>query len=164
VGAVGQTIRYVEKKTCESAENASRIAASPRTMGAGFAEIGCTFESLRSRASTLRCSCGWGRLVCVMMPFSHMLGREHERFDCTICRAPSVEIEASPEGRIGTLIFSKHTLNLPDHCFSPRLNSVFRCCPQSTRVMVEIGDGICEAAQVNHCGNIAGHAKLHSAI
>ena len=53
---------------------AARIADIPRTIGAGLAEIGFTFESFTSSASTLRCSCGWGRLVCVMMQFSHVLG------------------------------------------------------------------------------------------
>jgi len=64
-------MRYVEKKTCEFAAKPARIADSPFTIGAGLAEIGCTFESLNSSASILRCSCGWGRLVCVMMRFSH---------------------------------------------------------------------------------------------
>ena len=54
---------------------AARIADIPWTIGAGLAEIGFTFESFTSRASTLRCSCGWGRLVCIMMQFSHAPGR-----------------------------------------------------------------------------------------
>ncbi len=61
------TIRYVEKKTCEFAVQAARIADIPWTIGAGFAEIGFTFESLTSSSSTLRCSCGWGWLVYVIV-------------------------------------------------------------------------------------------------
>jgi hypothetical protein len=77
---LGRPIRYVEKNTCEFAVPAARIAGFPRTMGAGFAEIGFIFESLTSSSSTFRCSCGWGRLVRVMTPFSHAVrqrGRTH---------------------------------------------------------------------------------------
>ena len=49
---------YVEKKTCEFAERALRTAGSPRTIGAGSAEIGFVFESFTSNSSILRCSCG----------------------------------------------------------------------------------------------------------
>jgi len=63
-------IRYVEKNTREFAVQA-RIAAFAGTIGASLAEIGFTFESFTSSASTLRCSCGWGRLVCVMTVLSH---------------------------------------------------------------------------------------------
>ena len=52
---------------------AARIAGFPSTIGAGFAEIGFIFESFTSSSSTLRCSCGGGRLACVMMQFSHVL-------------------------------------------------------------------------------------------
>jgi len=48
----------------------------PNTIGAGFAEIGFTLESFTSSASTLRCSCGWGRLACVMLLFSHVDARK----------------------------------------------------------------------------------------
>jgi hypothetical protein len=44
-------------------------------MGADFVSIGFIFESFTSSFSTLRCSCGWGRLVCVMAQFSHSVGR-----------------------------------------------------------------------------------------
>jgi hypothetical protein len=57
---------YVEKKTCEFAAQAFRIADIPWAMGAGLAEIGFALESFTSSASILRCSCGWGRLVHVI--------------------------------------------------------------------------------------------------
>ena len=69
------SIRQVEKKTCEFAVQAARIAGIPWTIGAGFAETGFTFESFTSSSSTLRCSCGWGRLVCLMIQFSHAAGK-----------------------------------------------------------------------------------------
>jgi hypothetical protein len=75
VGTVGSIYSYVEKKTCEFAVQAARIADIPWTIGAGLAEIGFTLESFTSSSSTLRCSCGWGRLVCVMVQFSHIVGR-----------------------------------------------------------------------------------------
>jgi hypothetical protein len=75
VGTVGSTILYVEKKTCEFAVQAARSAGFPSTIGAGFAEIGFIFESFTSSSSILRCSCGWGRLVRVMMQFSHAAGQ-----------------------------------------------------------------------------------------
>ncbi len=67
---------------------AARIADIPWTIGAGLAEIGFTCESFKSSSSTLRCSCGWGRLVCVMMQFSHSVGEEAGRLhqlQGTIC-------------------------------------------------------------------------------
>jgi hypothetical protein len=42
---LSQSVRYVEKKTCELAVRAPRFADSPITIGAGLAEIGFTFES-----------------------------------------------------------------------------------------------------------------------
>jgi len=78
VGAVGSTIRYVEKKTCEFAVPAVRLAVFPGTIGVGFAEIGLIFESFTSSSSTLRCSCGWGRLVCFIIQFSHAVGAEEK--------------------------------------------------------------------------------------
>jgi hypothetical protein len=67
--------RYVEKKTCGFAVQAARVADSPSTMGADFVQTGFIFESFTSSFSTLRCSCGWGRLVCVKAQFSHSVGR-----------------------------------------------------------------------------------------
>ena len=61
-----QTHLYVEKKTRECAVPVGRRTVCPIPMGAGFAEIGFILESLRSSASTLRCSCRGGRLVCVI--------------------------------------------------------------------------------------------------
>ena len=82
---------YVEKKTCGFAVEASRIAVFPNTIGAGFAEIGCIFESLRSSASTLRCSCGWGRLIGVIPLLSHVAAARRSPANCTIYEASSVE-------------------------------------------------------------------------
>ena len=69
-------VRYVEKNTREFAVQA-RIAAFVGTIGASLTEIGFTFDSFTSSASTLRCSCGWGRLVCVMMVLSHVAAEEN---------------------------------------------------------------------------------------
>jgi hypothetical protein len=63
---------YVEKKTCEFAVQAAKIANFPSAIGAGLAEMGFIFESFTSSFSTLRCSWGWGRLVTVMPLLSHM--------------------------------------------------------------------------------------------
>ncbi len=52
-----------------------QAADLPNTIGAGLAEIGFICESFTSSSSTLRCSCGWGRLVWVMTQFSHVMGR-----------------------------------------------------------------------------------------
>jgi hypothetical protein len=68
------------------------MAAFPNTIGAGLAETDCIFESLRSSTSTLRCSCGWGRLFCVMQLLSHVLEPTRSPSNSTICRASSVEI------------------------------------------------------------------------
>jgi len=70
--AWNQFIRYVEKKTREFAVKVARMADCSSPIGAGFAEIGFILESLRSSASTLRCSCRGGRLVCVI---THILSR-----------------------------------------------------------------------------------------
>ena len=68
------------------------MAAFPNTIGAGLAETGCIFESLRSSISTLRCSCGWGRLFCVMQLLSHVLELTRSPSNGTICRPSAVEI------------------------------------------------------------------------
>jgi hypothetical protein len=47
---------YVEKKTCECAVQAARVADTPWTIGAGLEEIGFTLESFTSSCSILRCS------------------------------------------------------------------------------------------------------------
>jgi hypothetical protein len=78
-------VAYVEKKTCEFAVQAARIANFLSAIGAGLAEIGFIFESFMSSFSTLRCSWGWGRLVCVMMLLSHASGAEKSTSDCTSC-------------------------------------------------------------------------------
>jgi hypothetical protein len=84
---------YVEKKTCECAVQPARIAGIPWTIGAGLAEIGFTFESFTSSCSILRCSWGWGRLVCVMARFSHSVGRRRSpHSESTIYEAWFVEI------------------------------------------------------------------------
>jgi hypothetical protein len=59
------------------------VQAAGTTIGAGLAEIGFIFESFTSSFSTLRCSCGWARLVCVMLQFSHAVGAEEKHSDCT---------------------------------------------------------------------------------
>jgi len=86
VGTVGSAFRYVEKKTCKFAAQAGRVAGIPNAMGAGFAEIGLIVESLTSSSSTLRCSCDWGRLVRIMMQFSHTGGRKEKDQHCTFAR------------------------------------------------------------------------------
>lgn len=90
MGRVGSTTLYVEKKTCEFAVQADRIAGFPVTIGAGFAEIGFIFESFTSSFSILRCSCGWGRLVRIITQFSHALGQR--RRTQTVARSSAVEI------------------------------------------------------------------------
>jgi len=45
----------------------SATTRCPRTMGAGFADMGFTVASFVSSISMLRCSCGWGRLVSIMI-------------------------------------------------------------------------------------------------
>jgi hypothetical protein len=47
---------YVEKKTCECAVQAARVADTPWTIGAGLQEIGFTLASFTSSCSILRCS------------------------------------------------------------------------------------------------------------
>jgi len=69
---------YVEKKTCECAVQAARVADTPWTIGAGLQEIGFTLASFTSSCSILRCSWGWGRLFCVMDLFSHSVGRKEK--------------------------------------------------------------------------------------
>src|SRR5271169_3478554 len=92
VATVRSTISYVEKKTCEFAVRAARIAGFPSTIGAGLAEIGFIFESFTSSSSTLRCSCGWGRLVSVMMQFSHAVGQRRRTQTAPSARLSAVEI------------------------------------------------------------------------
>ena len=53
----------------------ARIVDIPWAIGAGFAEMGFTLESFTISCAILRCSCGWGRLVCVMTQLSHSVGR-----------------------------------------------------------------------------------------
>ena len=87
-----QRIRYVEKKTRGFAVLAARIAGFPTTTIAGLAAIGFIFDSFRSSSSTLRCSCRWGRLVCVIVPIvSRSEGGEKDA-KRTVCKASSVEI------------------------------------------------------------------------
>jgi hypothetical protein len=83
--AVGR-LRHVEKKTCEFAVQPARIAGFPGTIVVGFAEIGFIFESFMSSSSTLRCSCGWGRLVRFMMQFSHAVGAEEKDSELPPCK------------------------------------------------------------------------------
>ena len=71
--AAYRPIRYVEKKTFEFTVEATRIADFPSRIGAGFAESGFIFESFMRSSSTLRCSCGWGRIVWVMVQLSHLI-------------------------------------------------------------------------------------------
>jgi hypothetical protein len=99
------SIRHVEKKTCEFAVQAARIAGFPGTIVVGFAEIGFIFESFMSSSSTLRCSCGWGRLVRFMMQFSHAMGAEEKDSELPpLARSPSVEImkHSADTGRVGS--------------------------------------------------------------
>jgi hypothetical protein len=80
-----------------------RIAQIPWTIGAGLAEIGFTLESFTITCSILRCSCGWGRMVCVMAQFSHSVGRRRSPLSkCTIYDAMFVGCrieEGSPPTR-----------------------------------------------------------------
>jgi hypothetical protein len=59
---------YVEKNTRGCAVP---VADSPKAIGAGFAETGCFFARTRSSWSILRCSCGMGRLGCVIQKLFH---------------------------------------------------------------------------------------------
>src|SRR5579864_1682387 len=72
--ATSRSEDYVEKKTCEFAGQACRIADIPWTMGAGLAEIGFALESFTSSASILRSSCGWGRIIRVIRQLFHGAG------------------------------------------------------------------------------------------
>jgi hypothetical protein len=47
------------------------VADSPKAIGAGFAETGCFFARTRRSWSILRCSCGLGRLGCVIEKLFH---------------------------------------------------------------------------------------------
>ena len=47
------------------------VADCPKAIGAAFAETGCFFANAMSSRSILRCSCGMGRLGCVIRGFFH---------------------------------------------------------------------------------------------
>src|SRR5579859_6950726 len=65
---------YVEKKTRGFAVP---VANCPWVIGAGFAEMGCFLASAISSRSILRCSCGMGRLGCIMRTVCHSTDESH---------------------------------------------------------------------------------------
>src|SRR5579872_1310563 len=59
---------YVEKNTRGCLVP---VADCPKASGAGFAETGRLFANAMSSCSILRCSCGMGRLGCIMRTVCH---------------------------------------------------------------------------------------------
>ena len=80
------------------------VAVCPYAIGAGFAETGCFLASWMSSCSILRCSCGMGRLGCVMSGFFHSLAGLHswpisnDRFRTSGCcmRTPILWVQNHP--------------------------------------------------------------------
>jgi hypothetical protein len=77
------------------------MADIPWAIGAGLAEIGFTLESFMISCSILRCSCGWGRMVCLIAQFSHSVGRRRSPLSKgTIYEAI---IDRGSRGQLGTI-------------------------------------------------------------
>ena len=78
-----------------------------RTLWTGFAETGCTFASRLSKYSTFRCSCGVGRLFCLMPYYLKSPGRnwrlDAPRMSQILCIICNIEIGKRASVRISFL-------------------------------------------------------------